>query len=159
MEMYLEQEAIRNVDLIINHKRIDHYGFYNMSYVSRIFISDSVRFIGMGAFTNVKAFQLELGEGVEVIRNHAFALTSIEEVVIPPRVKNIGTQAFAFIKGLEYVEFRGVKPPKMSENVFDGYDGVIYVPRGSLLAYKRVLGDFNIKEKNDETKQDFYRVG
>lgn len=79
-------------------------------------------------------------DGITDIGKQAFYYNySVTSVVIPSSVTNIGTQAFGYCYGMGEYHFKPTTPPTLAHiNAFIGRpsDCIIYVPQGSLNAYK-----------------------
>lgn len=95
-------------------------------------------------------------EGVKRIRAGNFALSALEIVVLPSTVSEIDMDAFSNISTLKEVHFKATTPPWYTGSaVFGGpinskANCTLYVPKGSLDAYKKadVWKDFKeIKEE------------
>lgn len=95
-------------------------------------------------------------EGVKRIRAGNFAFSALEIVVLPSTVSEIDTDAFSNISTLKEVHFKATTPPWYTGSaVFGGTinskaNCILYVPKGSLDAYKQadVWKDFmEIKEE------------
>lgn len=131
--------------------------------VRRITISDSVEYIGQGAFAQCpeletatmghglktldqhalfqcpKLRNVTLHEGLETIESYAFnSCTALTEISIPATVTYIGEYTFSGCDNLTTIYMRGTTPPELGNNyVFDREqtDIVIYVPADALETY------------------------
>lgn len=133
---------------VIVDGNVDHWAFYKWEHIDRIFLSSKK--IGLWAFAFTKrAIQLEL-KNTTYIGCNAFYKCGVEKVIIPGSVKYIGSYAFANMPNLKYVEFRGLIPPEMGNEVFRGYEGEIIVPLASVGNYKleRIRGKIWLKHKS-----------
>lgn len=84
--------------------------------------------------------KITIDEGIMEIGNGTFNYCeSLTEMTIPATVTSIGTQAFAYCQSLKKLHMKSIEPPRLSaSNVFTATpkDLIIYVPVGSLEAYK-----------------------
>ena len=84
--------------------------------------------------------RVEVGSSVTSIGDYAFSSCySLSSVVIPDGVTSIGSRVFSSCYGVKGYHIKPLTPPTLSsENAFSGIpkDCVIYVPVGSLEAYK-----------------------
>ncbi len=89
---------------------------------------------------SVPASVVTIGEGA------FYACGDIEAVTIPASVNTIGDAAFYWASGLEEISFLGVDPPSSisdDDSTFSNTDlTAIYVPAGSVDAYKAALPDY-----------------
>ena len=109
--------------------------------LSRVVIPDGVTSIGDSAFYNCFSLtSVVIPDGVTSIVDSAFYnCFSLTSVVIPDGVTSIGTYAFRSCYGIKEYHCKPLTPPTLSNtNVFSGIpsDCIIYVPVGSLEAYK-----------------------
>lgn len=95
---------------------ISHYAFKRCSRLKNVILPDGLTSLSMGIFREC---------------------LSLEKITIPASVTSIGNQCF-YICGVKEVHCKGVVPPKLDHEAFDGeYDSMkIYVPRGTKLAYQ-----------------------
>ncbi len=83
-----------------------------------------------------------LNDGIKWIGNNVFSGTKIRELVIPSTVEHLGS--IEGIKNIEKVTFISETPPKYldySSSSSGGFEGVVYVPCGSVNEYKRAFED------------------
>ena len=109
-------------------------------------------------------------EGVTNIRENAFfncnalinsnALTSI---VLPNTIESIEAFAFSMCSSLDTIYCYAITPPTTNQYAFENYDATLYVPCGSLEAYKahEVWGQFEnvqcIEEEHPQADNLYYR--
>ena len=82
-----------------------------------------------------------LNDGIKWIGNNVFSGTKIRELVIPSTVEHLGS--IEGIKSIEKVTFISETPPKYlgDSSSSGGFEGVVYVPCGSVNEYKRAFKD------------------
>lgn len=115
--------------------------YHNRFRIRKIVIGDSVISIGNYAFYQCSALtSITIPDSVTSIATYAFyqcfALTSI---AIPDSVTSIGASAFNGCYGMSEYHFKPTTPPTLANsNAFSTIpsDCIIYVPQGSLNAYK-----------------------
>ena len=80
-----------------------------------------------------------LNDGIKWIGNNVFSGTKIRELVIPSTVEHLGS--IEGIKSIEKVTFISETPPKYlgDSSSSGGFNGVVYVPCGSVNEYKRAF--------------------
>lgn len=124
-----------------------------IGYFSKITIPGSVKIIGREAFNGYCLTSVSFSEGLEEIKEKAFARLSAEEVTIPSSVRVIESGAFANPQGL-----------RMFKGKFASDDGHCLVVDGVLVAFTcigvdsyttpvgiRIIGDHAIE--NDKIKE------
>ena len=142
--------------------------------LSSLTIPNSVTYVGCGSFKfNQNMTSVNIPNSVTFIGGWAFGgccgLTSVTipnsvteicestfddcsgliSVTIPSSVTSIGSYAFRYCKGLTSIISLNNAPPAYSNDSFDNTKFVVWVPRGSVNAYKQADGwkDFqNIRE-------------
>ena len=82
-----------------------------------------------------------LNDGIKWIGNNVFSGTKIRELVIPSTVEHLGS--IEGMKSIEKVTFISETPPKYlgDSSSSGGFEGVVYVPCGSVNEYKRAFKD------------------
>lgn len=161
-EAFKDRTGLTSIEIPNSVTNIDYMAFYGCTGLKSITIPNSVTSIGTYAFwkcTGLKSVKMpdnltaiggdaffgctrltsiEIPDGVTSIGSYAFrdctGLTSIE---IPGSVTSIGNYAFDGCSGLESVYVECTTPPTMGgDNVFSDYTIPLYVPAGSMNAYK-----------------------
>ena len=115
--------------------------FTNCSTLTSVTIPDSVTSIGTSAFGSCYILtSITIPDSVTSIGNNAFInCSTLTSITIPDSVTSIGTSAFGNCYALASIKFDGDTPPAVSNsNAFSHIptDCIIYVPSGSLAAYK-----------------------
>ena len=144
---------------------IGDFAFYECSGLTSVTIPNSVTSIGESAFQYCSGLtSVTIGNSVTSIGDYAFyccygltsvtipnSVTSIGEgafsrcssltsVVIPNSVTSIGTEAFSQCRSLTSVTIEAETPPTLDESAFPDTYCSIYVPCGTLDAYKTAEG-------------------
>ena len=120
---------------------IGESAFYYCYSLSSVVIPDGVTSIGESAFGYCYSLSsVVIPDGVTSIGINAFYnCYSLSSVVIPDGVTSIGANAFGYCYGIKEYHCKPLTPPTLSNAyVFSGIpsDCIIYVPVGSLGAYK-----------------------
>ena len=115
--------------------------FYICYSLSSVVIPDSVTSIGSHTFYYCYSLSsVVIPDSVTSIGASAFRYCySLSSVAIPDSVTSIGASAFGYCYGIKEYHFKPLTPPTLSAtSAFSGIpkDCVIYVPVGSLEAYK-----------------------
>ena len=131
-------------------------GAFSSCYsLSSVVIPDGVTSIGDSAFSYCYSLSsVVIPDGVTSIGGSAFSRCySLSSVVIPDGVTSIGGSAFSYCYGIKEYHFKPLTPPTLSNtNAFSGIpkDCVIYVPVGSLEAYKTATNWSNYASQMQE---------
>ena len=119
--------------------RIEDYAFTDCSGLEQINIPASVEYVGKHAFRRcVQLTEAPMGEGVETINDYAYCNLNVETFVIPANVKTLGFAVFRYANKLKKVVCNATVPPTVNTQggEFTKYDVPLYVPAGSINAYK-----------------------
>ena len=110
--------------------------------LSSVIIPNSVTSIDKGAFAGcTRLSSVTIGNSVSSIDKDAFAgCTRLSSVTIGNSVSSIGQGAFSECTNLKKVYSLNSVPPVINENTFSFYDADLFVPQGSLSAYKSAKG-------------------
>ena len=111
--------------------------FSRCTNLTSITLPESVKTIS-GAFYHCSSLvTVNLPSGLQTIGTYSFvSCTSLKSVTIPASVTSIGSNAFASCTGLEQIVLLPTTPPTFSESCFYNVNCPIYVPKGTLDAYK-----------------------
>lgn len=120
---------------------IGQYAFYQCYGLALIPIPDSVTSIGNNAMQYCyNLVSVTIPDSVTNIGDNAFyGCSALVSITIPESVTNIGSNAFYNCYGMSEYHLMPTIPPALANyNAFNAIptDCIIYVPRGSLSAYK-----------------------
>lgn len=97
------------------------------------------------AFSDCRGLaSIDLGNSVKKIGSFAFGYcTSLVSITIPASVNELSSMTFRGCELLNEIIFKGIQPPDMQSDTFWNEDNLnnIYVPVGSLNAYKTAIGE------------------
>ncbi len=122
---------------------IGDLAFNSCYYLTSIDIPSGVTTIGDLAFHYCYSLpSITIPNSVTTIGDSAFfACISLASIDIPDSVTSISTRAFYSCTSLTSITVNATTPPTLSSNVFDDTnDCPIYVPSGSVNAYKSASG-------------------
>ncbi len=122
--------------------KIDYDAFNGCSRLTSVTIPNSVTKIGWEAFMGCKGLtSVTIPNSVAEIGYDAFYnCTGLSLITIGNSVSKIGERAFKSCTGLKKVYSLNSVPPVINENTFSSYDADLFVPKGSLSAYKSAKG-------------------
>ncbi len=88
---------LRKVVLPPSIEKISSHAFYLCDKLEEINLSEGLRYIESGAFTSTKSLKcIEIPSTVTVIKDRAFDLSGVVEVIINEGVTTIGSRAFSY---------------------------------------------------------------
>ena len=133
--------SITNITIPNSVTSIGNYSFNDCYSLTNIIIPNSVTSIGNSTFYNCYSItNLIIPDGVIGIGGGAFSSCySLTNITIPYSVTSIGSAAFYNCYGMVEYHLKRITPPTLSNtNAFNyiSSDCVIYVPKGSLNAYR-----------------------
>ena len=129
-------------------KAIGNHAFSKCKFTS-LNIPGNIEKIGDYAFNGCYNLDNISFNGTKTIGESAFYSFKVSNLIIPETVTSIGDYAFTS-DYLEEVNCKAVTPPSISDKCFRYYGITLYVPKGSLNAYKAAEGwkkFINIMEK------------
>ena len=132
--------SLDSVTIPENVTFIGNSAFQNCYSLGAVTIPESVTFIGNSTFQSCYSLSsVTIPESVTSIGNSAFQnCYSLGAVTIPESVTSIGTSAFQNCYSMAEYHLNPTTPPTIQSNTFSGIpsDCIIYVPTGSLSAYR-----------------------
>ena len=141
---FYECNKLTSVVLPNSVNKIKEKAFFGCSLLRNINIPTGVTQIGAQAFDACESLSaINLPEGLEIIDRWAFANSGLNSIVIPNSIKYIGERAFVACQHLRSFTIEATTPPSLDPyvGIFGNlpdliYSGDIYVPAGTLNAYK-----------------------
>ena len=127
--------------------RIYASAFSRSSSLDNVVIPNSVTDMGSSVFymcsglTNIK-----LSDNQPVCESYQFQkCTSLAHITLPASIYRLRTQVFDGCTSLEWIELKSITPPTIVADTFSGLpnDTIIYVPDGSVNAYKSATNWIN----------------
>ena len=130
--------SLTSVTIPDSVKTIGYEAFRVCSNLTRVTIGNSVTTIGASAFFWCDSLtSVTIGNSVTTIGDRAFYwCSSLTSVTIPDSVTTIGNEAFFLCGSLTSVYCKATTPPAGGSKMFDETSATIYIPEGSLRAYK-----------------------
>jgi hypothetical protein len=134
---------LNSVSLPTTLESIGSSAFWQCISLSSIVIPDSVTSIAENAFFTCSGLtSVIIGNGVTTIGSMAFSHCSgLTSVTLPDSVTSIGFQAFAGCSSLTAITVKATTPPTLGFGAIPPNNvTAIYVPSGSVKAYKKASG-------------------
>ena len=122
-----------------------NYALLGCSSITSVNIPSGVTRVNKGAFEGCSSLSsITIPSGVTYIGEFAFSDNdSLTNVEIPSRVTEIGRQAFSHCTSLASITCLATTPPTLRSDAFYNTNNCpIYVPSGSVSAYKSVWSDY-----------------
>ncbi len=123
---------------------IDGWGTLGyLDSLSSVTIPNSVTTIGGGAFVNNNSLtSITIPDSVTTIGGYVFMTCyNLANITIGSGVTSIGNSAFEYCSSLTSITVNATTPPSLGTNVLNYTDiSIIYVPSGSVAAYKAASG-------------------
>jgi hypothetical protein len=124
--------------------------FGDCTSLTSIVIPDSVTSISYNAFQNCTSLtSCTIGNGVTSIGGSAFYnCRSLKNITIGNSIASIGGSAFNYCNGLESITINATTPPSINyDTLYNTNNCVIYVPSGSVDAYKGATNWSNLADR------------
>ena len=122
---------------------IGDYAFDGCTSLTAIRIPGTVKTVGMYSFQDCSDLvSLELAEGVETLESYAFrGCSALTQVTLPASLTKVGVDVFGGHGASIVFISLATTPPSSGSSPLGEVDGVtLYVPQGSLEAYKSAFG-------------------
>lgn len=146
---------------------IDEYTFKSCYALESVKISEKTTSIGYDAFGNCeRLFSVVIPDGVESIGDNAFENCGLRKLTLGKNVKTIGDNAFASCSDLMEIHSLAVEPPAYLRGSPDGVlfsgksntYGILYVPEGSVDAYRQADEWGNFVSIRDSVYPDYVEI-
>ena len=136
-EAFSSCNSLASIELSDNLTSIGYEAFYWCRSLTSVVIPDKVSSIGIEAFQECTSLvNVTLGNGITTIGEKAFMKSRLTSLKIPRNVVSIGQCAFYYTDKSECYSYAVVPPTLISQSFYDSVSGKLYVPAGSLDAYK-----------------------
>ena len=146
---------------------IDEHTFSSCYALESVKISEKTTSIGRYAFGNCeRLFSVVIPDGVESIGDNAFENCGLRKLTLGKNVKTIGDNAFASCSDLLEIHSLAVEPPAYLRGSPDGVlfsgksntYGILYVPEGSVDAYRQADEWGNFVSIRDSVYPDYVEI-
>lgn len=138
-----------SVEIPSSVEEIKSDAFYNCSGLSSVVIHEGLKTIGISAFVGCSSLRtLVLPNSLTEINQNGLASTGLRTLEIGTGIATIGAQAFRLASNLQSITIRAVNPPTLqNSSAFDYTSCTVYVPAGSVDAYKAAPNWSNIASR------------
>lgn len=100
---------------------INEEAFDNQVFLKEVILREGIKEIPKKSFRSCTyLYDINLPKSINVIASEAFMGSGIKKIIIPEKVKYIGTKAFALCNHLEYIEIRSTGPCCVAPGAFIG---------------------------------------
>ncbi len=126
-------------------KSIGSYAFAGDLQLSEIALPQGIETIGRNAFAATGLHSLVLPEGVTVTSQEmCYNCQKLTSLTLPTTITNIGYHSFDECNALVEIHCKATTPPTLEQYAFEDVvkERKIYVPQGSVDAYKVAWSDF-----------------
>lgn len=126
-------------------KSIGSYAFAGDLQLAEITLPQSIETIGRNAFAATGLLSLVLPEGVTVTsQDMCYNCQKLTSLTLPTTITNIGYHSFDECNALVEIHCKATTPPTLEQYAFEDVvkERKIYVPQGSVDAYKEAWSDF-----------------
>jgi hypothetical protein len=147
---------VLSIRLPVNITEIPHEAFSGCQSITEINIPSKVKKIGWWAFSGSGITSIVIPEGVTYIGGYAFLnCSSLKHISIPVSVEKIGEYAFGDCREIKSCKVHSQVPVIIGKDVFKSLpyhdripelNPILYVPKGSLDAYKNAEGWSKFKD-------------
>lgn len=145
---------------------IDEHTFSSCYALESVKISEKTTSIGYDAFWYCeRLFSVVIPDGVESIGDNAFENCGLRKLTLGKNVKTIGDNAFASCSDLMEIHSLAVEPPAYLRGSPDGsifgvsyFYGILYVPEGSVDAYRQADEWGNFVSIRDSVYPDYVEI-
>lgn len=146
---------------------IDEHTFSSCYALESVKISEKTTSIGYDAFWYCeRLFSVVIPDGVESIGDNAFENCGLRKLTLGKNVKTIGDNAFASCSDLMEIHSLAVEPPAYLRGSPDGVlfsgksntYGILYVPEGSVDAYRQADEWGNFVSVRDSVYPDYVEI-
>lgn len=146
---------------------IDEHTFSSCYALESVKISEKTTSIGYDAFWYCeRLFSVVIPDGVESIGDNAFENCGLRKLTLGKNVKTIGDNAFASCSDLLEIHSLAVEPPAYLRGSPDGVlfsgisstYGILYVPEGSVDAYRQADEWGNFVSIRDSVYPDYVEI-
>lgn len=146
---------------------IDEHTFSSCYALESVKISEKTTSIGYDAFWYCeRLFSVVIPDGVESIGDNAFENCGLRKLTLGKNVKTIGDNAFASCSDLMEIHSLAVEPPAYLRGSPDGVlfsgksntYGILYVPEGSVDAYRQADEWGNFVSIRDSVYPDYVEI-
>lgn len=131
-------------------KSIGSYAFAGDLLLTEIALPQSIETIGKNAFaaTGLRSFALPEGF-TAVAESICFNCKSLMSLTLPSTTTNVGYRAFSYCEALTEIHCKATTPPTLEQYAFEDVvkERKIYVPQGSVEAYKTAEGWSNFADQ------------
>lgn len=130
---------------------IGDYTFSGCTQLQYINLSNNLTILGVGAFAACLNFtSINIPSSLTSIPNNCFVnADGLTDIELPTSITSIGNEAFKNCDGLYSMTCLATTPPTLGSDAFSGTNSnlKIYVPSGSVNAYKAASGWSNYADK------------
>ena len=135
--------SLSSIEIPTQVTTIEGFTFWSCYSLVNVTIPEGVTSIGYDAFDMCYSLtSITIPNSVTAIERRAFAESGLTGIIIPENVTSIEEWAFTECNALTHITVHAVNPPTdvTASSFADTNDCLIYVPSGSLNAYKTAAG-------------------
>lgn len=139
---FATKQTLKTIRIPSSVTSIEKDAFHTCAGLTNISIPSSVTRISEYALRSCSRLtSIILPSNISTLGNYVFYYcTSLKNLTIPSTIKSIGASAFAFCNALTKVTVQAATPPSLGTTAFANVVCPIYVPAGSVDAYKQAEG-------------------